>query len=772
MVNRVGDLPLALVLAARDEPYELLTRIAVHDATRVIEPRPLSAAAVASLGGDFEATGGNPFYVHALLAAGGDGTPRPVVDSIALRLEALPACVPPLARALAVLDGMAGGTVAARARRARRAHDRRGLRGAARADIVRGEDFAHPLVRARRLRGDPGRRARRAARRGRAAAHARRSTSPRRSWPPGPGLGAWAVDALRAAARTAWARGAPDEAAALLRRAAEEEMPRAQLAGLLRELARALVASPGPDGLPVHARSARARRARGTRRDLARTRPRPVRPGVLRGRGPRSSRERGRRRARARDGRGARPLAGAKFGGLDAIARGSRLSRSGPGSKWHATRPRGRRRRRRGGARDGPPAEWGRRRRWWRCMAAGRYEQADAEWTGVAESARAAGALDTLRMAVALRAMVRLRMGRVADVEADLRGLIGWVAELELPLRAYRTALPSVVSPLVDALIERGQLEEAARWPALTGLEADLPEEFGFTFMLDSLARLRLAQGRSRMRCARPRGDRRQRAWGFAIPASSRPVHARAALHASGRTSEALDACDEQVDRARAFGVAREEGMALRAHRRDHRRRDSGPGGRRARTLRGAARVRPRADRPRRPRAAAPGARHRRAPRGDERSPRAPARTRQDRRQAAPRGATGVARAHRRAAARRPAGRRRPRQPRDRRGPVPHREDRRRPPRRRLPQARDRLARPASRAPRAGTTTTGTTEWRTIFSAREPRKTRATGPMGSSRPRARRRRPTPRPRSPRPRSRRGRRPHRSPRRRECRTPAA
>ena len=35
------------------------------------------------------------------------------------------------------------------------------------------------------------------------------------------------------------------------------------------------------------------------------------------------------------------------------------------------------------------------------------------------------------------------------------------------------------------------------------------------------------------------------------------------ALAATGRTSEALDACDEQIDLARRFGVAREEGMAL-----------------------------------------------------------------------------------------------------------------------------------------------------------------------------------------------------------------
>ena len=168
-------------------------------------------------------------------------------------------------------------------------------------------------------------------------------------------------------------------------------------------------------------------------------------------------------------------------------------------------------------------------------------------------------------MGVALRAMVRLRAGRVAEVEADLRELIGRVGELQLPLRAYRVALPSVIAPLVDALLERGQLEEAAGWPALTGLEDDLPEEFGFTFMLDTLARLRLAQGRvgDALRHARE-CNRRQRAWGFRHPGfiASGSTLAQALL-ASGRTSEGLDAADEQLDRARRFGALREEGLAL-----------------------------------------------------------------------------------------------------------------------------------------------------------------------------------------------------------------
>ena len=200
-------------------------------------------------------------------------------------------------------------------------------------------------------------------------------------------------------------------------------------------------------------------------------------------------------------------------------------------------------------------------------MAAGRLEYAEACWTAVADSARAIGELERLRLAVALRALVRVRQGRIAETEADLRELIAWVGELGVPYGDYRIALPWVISPLVDALLERGEVEEAQNWVTLTGLERDWPEIFGFTFLLDSLARLRLAQRRApealnlARECAR-----RQRAWGFRNPGFVAWGSTLAiAAHATGRTEEALDAVDEQADWAERFGVAREHGLALLA---------------------------------------------------------------------------------------------------------------------------------------------------------------------------------------------------------------
>ncbi len=560
MVNRVADLPLAILLAARDgEPDELLARIALHSATTVLEPRPLSEAAVAELGGDaavFEATGGNPFYVHAVLA----GTPRSVVESVALRLAALPPACTALARALSV----ANGTVAARVAGLDVASAVTAFEALTRADIVRGDDFAHPLVREAvyaAIGADEKRRLHLAA--------ARLLDDPERVaaqlMAAGPGGGVWAVEALRAAARAAWARGAPDVAAAFLDRASEEEMPRAHLVGLLRELARARVASAGPDGLPV-LRQALALAEGDERTDIA----------LELGRSLFSQGYFADACAAFEAGGAEAELATVavldlslvrRFGGLDAIAARApgtavaawiEVARSpDTDGAQHAEAaladP------------DIEPSDLA--AGLMALMAAGRLDEAEARWSAVAESARAAGALDTLRLAVALRALVRLRLGRVAETEADLRELIDWVAELQLPLASYRTALPFVVAPLIDALVERGELEEAGRWPALTGLEAGWPEEFGFTFLIDSLARLRLAQGRAHdglhlaRECAR-----RQRAWGIRNPGFvAYGSTLAAALAATGRTSEALDACDEQIDLARRFGAAREEGMALTA---------------------------------------------------------------------------------------------------------------------------------------------------------------------------------------------------------------
>ncbi len=579
MVNRAQELPLALVLAERTgEPRDLLQAIRLHPATRVLVPAPLSVAAVrrlaaAALGREpddeyvraaAEATQGNPFYVRALLAEG--GTPDTVVDHVAVRLGRLPEACGRLARALAVLDGAASGTVAARLA----GLDVRGTVEAAEAlaaaDLVRDGAFVHPLVRSAVYAAIP------AAERAELHARAARLLADAGAPPERvaaqlaagePGGGEWAVEWLRRAARAAWARGAADVAAGCLRQAREEEMPAELRIAVLRELAPAVIATDGPAGFPYlyEALGLGGPQRAEVARELAR---------ALFTQGFFSEAlailEREPELHAERATVGLLDLAALRrLGGLE------RIAASAPEAvrAWIevARDPAADGAARAEAALAGPLDDTALAAALMALTAAGRLEQAEAAWTGVADAARAAGALERLRFAVALRALVRLRLGRVAAVEADMRELITWMEELHVPFADQRVALPWALVPLVDALVERGAAEEAQGWVTATGLEGDFPEVFGFTFLLESLGRLRLVQGRipEAVRLLRE-CSRRQRAWGIRNPGflpwrSSLAL----ALARTGRRAEALDLCDEEVDLARAFGVAREEGIALRA---------------------------------------------------------------------------------------------------------------------------------------------------------------------------------------------------------------
>ncbi|WP_028067083.1 AAA family ATPase [Solirubrobacter soli] len=573
MVNRVADLPLALVIAARsDEQDELLRRIALHPSTTVVTPKPLSRDAVAELAGEerataiHEATGGIPFYVHAMAASDDDSAPRSVVESIALRLQELePNCLR-LARAMAVAGG--GGTIAARLAGLDVRDTVTAAEALANAEILDGDNFAHPLVHQAIYAAIPAA--------DRAELHAQAAklvTGPERIaahvLAAGPGGGVPAARALREAATAAWARGAPETAVAYLERAAEEQLPRGELVPVLRELARALIATKGPGGFPV-LRQALALASGDEREELVLELGRAL---MIQGYFSDAAAVFARG-----DGEEARTelatvsvldLALVRgFGGLDALAAQLPPGASAVGAWIEVART--------------PPAGVGADHAELAfpdagptsiaaaliaLMAAGRLEQADACWTAVADAARAAGELERLRLAVALRALVRVRQGRIAETEADLRELIAWVSELPVTYGDYRIALPWVISPLVDALLERGEVAEASEWVRRTGLERDWPEIFGFTFLLDTLARLRLAEGRfpEALNLARECA-RRQRAWGFKNPGFVAWGSTLAlAAHATGRTEEALDAVDEQADWAERFGVAREHGRALLA---------------------------------------------------------------------------------------------------------------------------------------------------------------------------------------------------------------
>ncbi|HEU4947599.1 MAG TPA: AAA family ATPase [Kribbella sp.] len=100
LVRRLEDLPVLLVLTYRAhelDPGHAMTRalgrVPPHVAVR-IELAPLSEAAVRRVAGEagtelYRLTGGNPFYVSEVLAAGG-GLPRSVAEAVLARVARLP----------------------------------------------------------------------------------------------------------------------------------------------------------------------------------------------------------------------------------------------------------------------------------------------------------------------------------------------------------------------------------------------------------------------------------------------------------------------------------------------------------------------------------------------------------------------------------------------------------------------------------------------------------------------------------------------------------
>jgi DNA-binding CsgD family transcriptional regulator len=262
LLPRLQELSIAVLLGARPAEAEgthgLLPALTVDPAAEVVTVSPLSPSAVATLvrvgmGTEpepefaracWEATGGTPLLVRMLVQALRDERIAPVAASAAnlqsvststlarwatLRLARLGASATLLARAVAVMEQAELNQVARLSGlalpEAARAADRLVRAGVLEEGPL---SFAHPLLRAAVYRNitinD------RAVAHGRAARIlAKARASPERVaehlLATVPAEDPWAVDQLRTAARAAAARGAPESAAAYLRRAMSEPAP-------------------------------------------------------------------------------------------------------------------------------------------------------------------------------------------------------------------------------------------------------------------------------------------------------------------------------------------------------------------------------------------------------------------------------------------------------------------------------------------------------------------------------------------------------------------
>lgn len=290
LAQRVVDLPVSIVVAQRttggDWGSGQLGELAAHPLAERLELQPLSREATAALAAGsveegegvrlaealFEATGGNPLFVHELLRAVRDGdmaaetaevlrlarlSPRSISRHVFVRLARLEPGARELAGALAVLGD---GTPLARAGALS------GLGGdeaAVAADALAGEEvvavgagerlsFVHPLVREAVAADLP------PVQRGRAHLRAAALLVEEGAAPEevaahlllAPVAGeAFAADALGRAARRAAERGAPGHAVRYLRRALEEPLAGDRRASVLVALAEAEATVADPEAM-------------------------------------------------------------------------------------------------------------------------------------------------------------------------------------------------------------------------------------------------------------------------------------------------------------------------------------------------------------------------------------------------------------------------------------------------------------------------------------------------------------------------------------------
>jgi DNA-binding CsgD family transcriptional regulator len=189
-------------------------------------------------------------------------------------------------------------------------------------------------------------------------------------------------------------------------------------------------------------------------------------------------------------------------------------------------------------------------------VAAERYELLGPLVELALEDARARGSAFGFALASMSRALAGLWAGSLVDAEADARAAVE-VAE---------SRFPNANGVLVHILVERGELEAADRFLADCGMHGDLPQELMFTMVLSGRGALRLAQGRigdavDDLRDVHARVLR----WGSRTGsvATYHTLLAQALLRAGDR-EEAKHVAREDLKLGRTWGTGRAIGKALR----------------------------------------------------------------------------------------------------------------------------------------------------------------------------------------------------------------
>ncbi len=628
LAPRLDGLRLALLCATRTgAPANAdLARLAAAPETTVLRPRPLTTTGTAALcglrlGADvtpefatacWEATGGNPFFLEALLReTGGQQVvpdaqeavrvrrvgPSAVAQAVLLRMSDAPAAASDLVRAVAVLGDGASLPEAARLAgvaedEAARAHDL-----LAKLEILTPRDvleFAHPIVR-EAVYADIGSHER-------AEAHARAAGVLAAGGASAERIAAQIAEAqpvgdparvelLRRVADQALGRGAPTAAVAWLRRALAEPPPPASTGIVLLELGSAELRVAAPEAAGHLARAidvlgepelvTRAVRLLGNAFTWARQSDRAV-----------EALESAVRVVEPAD----RELALLIEADLGAHAQEANREARGPAA---------RRLERHAGLEGATPGErlvlatlaFERARNCEsasdaaavieRALAGGRLVEeqeldvppplyvllvglvatealdlADTVLDRMLADARKRVSLPAVAFVLAHRGLVALRRGALPQAEADARTALELLIAHDIPL-----GVALALGVLIPALVDEAEVDAADQALATSSFAWDIPPGLPNNMLLASRGILRLAQGRA--------GEavddlvefgRRDELWGGANPLASRwRSHASQALTATGDTARAREMALDDLDRARQWGAASGIGTALRA---------------------------------------------------------------------------------------------------------------------------------------------------------------------------------------------------------------
>lgn len=178
-------------------------------------------------------------------------------------------------------------------------------------------------------------------------------------------------------------------------------------------------------------------------------------------------------------------------------------------------------------------------------------------------TARARGSPFLTTIGATLRSNLDFRLGAVAAAEVNARTAF----EVAAGGDRGHAGLPYPLAYLIDALIERNEVAQADRLLTAHGGAGELPELWPFTLLLDSRARLRLAQGRvdeavaDALECGRRLDE-----WDVRNPAVvGWRVTAVEALAASGAADAAIEHARVQIEAADELGLRVARGVGLRA---------------------------------------------------------------------------------------------------------------------------------------------------------------------------------------------------------------